>query len=92
MYIYKYIYIYIYIKIDSEPVYHKELLKTKIKSHVDKVTDFCDKKFPCVGSNHTCLPVINLDSALKKDISYYSEVFLKECKYIQKKSGIFILI
>ena len=28
---------------DSEPVYNKNL-KTKIKSHVDEVTDFYDKK------------------------------------------------
>ena len=29
---------------DSKPFYNKEFLKTKIKSHVDKVTDFYDKK------------------------------------------------
>ena len=38
-----------------------------------------------VYSNHTCLAVISLDSALKKDETYYPQVFLKECKYIQKK-------
>ena len=26
-----------------------------------------------------------MDSALKKDGNYYSQVFLKECKYIEKK-------
>ena len=35
--------------------------------------------------NHTCLAVIRLDSALKKDDKYYLQVFLKECKYIGKK-------
>ena len=35
--------------------------------------------------NHTCLAVINLDSALNKDDNYYPEVFLNECKYIDKK-------
>ena len=34
---------------------------------------------------HTCLAVIRLDSALKKDEKYYLQVFLKECKYIEKK-------
>ena len=29
---------------DSEPVYNKSYLKTKIKSHGDEVTDFYDKK------------------------------------------------
>ena len=30
---------------DSKPVYNKEFLKTKIKSHGQEVTDFYDKKF-----------------------------------------------
>ena len=42
---------------------------------------FIVKKFP----NHTCLAVISLDSALKKNDNYYLQVFLKECKYIEKK-------
>ena len=29
---------------DSEPIYNKKSLKIKIKSHVDEVTDFFDKK------------------------------------------------
>ena len=42
---------------------------------------FTVKKF----SNHTSLLVIILDSAFKKDNNYYPQVFLKECKYIEKK-------
>ena len=38
-----------------------------------------------MDSNHTYLTVIGLDTALKKDENYYPEVFLKECKYIEKK-------
>ena len=38
-----------------------------------------------MDSNHTYLVVIILDSALKKDYSHYPQVFLKECKYIEKK-------
>ena len=38
-----------------------------------------------MDSNHTCLVVISLDSALKNDENYYPQVFLKECKYIEKK-------
>ena len=60
-------------------------MKTKIKSHGDEVTNFYDKKIRKVGSSHTCLAVINLDSALKKDENYNPQVFLKECKYIEKK-------
>ena len=60
-------------------------MKSKIKSHGDEVTDFYDKKIPKVDSNYTCLAVIGLDSFLKKDENYYSQVFLKECKYIEEK-------
>ena len=51
---------------DSLPVYNKNFLKTKTKSHGNEITDFYDKKIPKVGSSHTCLVVITLDSALKK--------------------------
>ena len=74
----------IYIKkIDSEPVYNKEFLKTKIKSCCDE--DFYNKKIPKVDSNHTCLTIISLDSALKKDENYYPQLLLKDCKYIENK-------
>ena len=43
------------------------------------------KKIPKVNSNHTCLAVISFDSAFKKDGNYYPQVFLKECRYIEKK-------
>ena len=59
-------------------------MKAKTKYPGDEVTDFYDKKNPKVDSNHTCLPVISLDSALKKDENYYPQVLLKECKYIEK--------
>ena len=54
---------------------NKTFLKTKIKSPGDKVRDFYDKKIPKVDSNHSCLGVISLDSALKKDENYYLQVF-----------------
>ena len=69
------------------PVYNKNYSITKIKSHGDEVIDFYDKKIPKLDSNHTCLAVISLDSAFKKDGNYYRQVFLKECKYIEKKSS-----
>ena len=70
---------------DSKPVYNKNYLKTKIKSHGDEVTGFYHKNIPNLDSNHTCLVVISLDSALKNSNNYYPEVLLKECKYIEKK-------
>ena len=60
-------------------------MKTKIKYYVDEVSDFYRKEIPKVDSNHTCLAVISLDSALKKDENYYPQAFLEECKCIEKK-------
>ena len=69
----------------SELVHNEKLLKTKIKSHGNEVADFYNKEIPRVDSNHTCLAIISLDSAFKKDENYYPQVFLKECNYILKK-------
>ena len=52
---------------DSEPVYNKEFLKMKIKPHGDEVTGFYDKGIQKMDSNHSCLAVISLDPALKKN-------------------------
>ena len=54
-------------KFDSKPAYNKTFFKNKIKSYDDEVTDFYDKEIPKVSSDHTCLAVISLDSALKKN-------------------------
>ena len=54
----------------------------KIKSHGNEVKDFSEK-IPKLVTNHTCLAVISLNSALKKD-GYYLQMFLKECKHIEK--------
>ena len=59
------------IEFDSEPVYNKVFLKTKIKFYDDAVTDYYDKEILKVDSNHTFLAVISLDSPLKKDENYY---------------------
>ena len=58
---------------DSEPIYNKIFLKTKIKSYSDKVTGFYGKEIFKVDFNHTFLAVISLDSALKKDENYYPQ-------------------
>ena len=58
---------------DNKPAQNKKTLKTKIKSNGDdEVTNFADKMNPKVDFNHTCLAVISLDSALKKDENYYA--------------------
>ena len=67
---------------DIKPLYNKKILKTKIRSYGDEVTDFYNKEIP--HSNHTYLVVISLDSALKIDENYYPQLFLKECKCIER--------
>ena len=51
---------------DSESVYITKFLKTKIKPHGNEATDFSNKT-PKLDTHHTCLVVIRLDSALRKD-------------------------
>ena len=60
-------------------------MQTKIKSCGDEATDFHNEEIPKTGSDYTCLAVINFDSALKKDENCYSQLFLKECKHIEKE-------
>ena len=60
-------------------------MKTKTKPHCEKVTDFYNKETPEVDSNHSCLAVISFDSVFQKDANFYRQVFLEECKYIDKK-------
>ena len=52
---------------------------------VIKLQIFMIKKILKVDSNHTYLAIISLHFALKKDESYYPQVFLKKCKYIEKR-------
>ena len=66
--------------IGSEPVYNQNFLKTKTRSAGNEVTNFYGEKFSKVDSNHTCLAVISLDSALKIDCNHYLQLSLKECK------------
>ena len=56
----------------------------KIISYNDEATDFQDKEIPKLDSNDTCLALISLYCAVNKDASYYPQVFLRECKYIEK--------
>ena len=75
----------IQIQFDRKPVQNNKFLKDKRKSYDDEATVFHDKEIPKVGSNHACLAVTNLDSALKKDKNYYYKVLLKKWKYNEKE-------
>ena len=58
-------------------------LNIKTKSHGIKVKNFYDRNIP--KAEYTCLAVIRLDSAFKKDGNYYPQVFLKQCNTSSKK-------
>ena len=40
---------------------------------------------PEAGSNYICCSVTLIDFVFKKNENYYLQVFLKECKYIEKE-------
>ena len=63
----------------------KNYLKAKIKFHDAEVAAFYDKELPKVDFNHSSLAVISLDFIIKNGGSYYLQLSLKECKYIEKK-------
>ena len=60
-------------------------MKTTTKYYDDEARYFHDEGTLKAGSDYTCLLVISVDSALKKDENYYSQAFLKEFKYIEKE-------
>ena len=77
-------------RFDSNSVYIKKYLRTKIKSYKGKInTNFHNNKIPKEGSQYICLSVILLDSILKTDKKQYPQVFLKECKYVIKETKIY---
>ena len=49
-------------KFDSKHAYIKNFLKSKTKSYGDGAADFHSNEMPKVGSNHTCLSVLTIDS------------------------------
>ena len=70
---------------DNESIYIKSFLQTKTKSYSDEVANFRDKEMLKVDPNHICLVVILNNFVLTKDENYYKEVFLRKCKYNEKK-------
>ena len=61
----------------KKPGFNKSFLKTKTKSYGDEAIGFYNKKISKVGFNHTCIAVITIDSAPKKQEKHYSGVFYK---------------
>ena len=66
-------------KTDSKPIYNKNLPKTKTKSSGDEALNFHDKEIPKIDPSDICLVIMLIGFVLKKDRTYYTQVFLKEC-------------
>ena len=77
------------IEFHSEPVYGENdwYIKTKIKSHRDKVnTNFQGKKMPKENKSYKCLSLTMLDFVIRVNKKYYPQTLLEECKYEIKKN------
>ena len=73
-------------RFDSESVYNKKYLRTKMKSYEGKIsTNFHGDKMAKEESQGICLSVILIDSVFRTGKNYYSQVFLEECKYVVKE-------
>ena len=73
-------------RLDSEPVYNDKYIKSEISLYS---INFYDTKMLIENKRYICLFVILLDSifaTLHKE--YYSQIFLKECKYTVKNEEI----
>ena len=74
---------------DSNPVYIKKHLRTKIKSYKGKInTNFHNNKIPKEHFQNICWSVILLDSIFKAGKNYYPQLFLEEFKYVIKEKKI----
>ena len=62
-------------------MYNDKYIKTKISLN----TYFYNNKMPRENEHYTCLSVISLYSMVNIDIKYYPQVFLRECKYAEKR-------
>ena len=60
-------------------------MKTKIESYGDKATDFSNKDIHKLGYGQIGLVVILIGFILKKVENRFLQMFLKECKYIEKE-------
>ena len=76
------------INFESKPVYGDDdkYIKTKIKIYADNmITNFHNKKMPKGKAPCKCLLIIMLDSAIKANKKYFSQILFEECKYVQEK-------
>ena len=70
-------------ELDSNLVYNKKYLRTKIKSYDGKInTNFQINKIPKQDTTFIYLAVISIDFIFRGGKNYYPQLFLEECKYV----------
>ena len=75
------------IKFDSELVYAKKYIKSKIKSYEGRTnTNFQSKRIPKENASYKYLSLIILDSVIKVNKKYHPLTFIEDCKYEIKKN------
>ena len=68
------------IKFHSEPVYEYKHLKTKVREYDGVIkTNFLGNGIPKENMHYTCIACITINSVLKMDKRYFSQVYLQEC-------------
>ena len=80
---------------ESKPVYGDDdkYIKTKIKIYAGGlITNFHNKKMPKENALCKCLSIIMVPSVIKANKKYFPQALLEECKYLQEKIKIEILI
>ena len=74
-------------KFDSDPVYNKKYINTKIRSYNnDNKTNFHDidnknNKLPEKNKSYKCMSIISLDSIIKINKKYFPQTRLQACVY-----------
>ena len=80
-------------KFDSDPIYNKKYINTKIRLYNNDIkTNFSNinnknNKSPEKNKLYKCISLISLDSIIKINKKYYPQTLLQECVYklINKK-------
>ena len=75
-------------RFDSEPVYNKKYLKSKMKSYKGKInTNSHNDNIPKEGSERIYLSVIVIGSVYRTGKNYHLQVFLEECNCVVKEKN-----
>ena len=77
------------LKLHSEPIYDHSYIKTKVKTFSEIIkTLYHGNEIPKERTEYLFIACISIDSVLKVDKKYFSQVYLEQSKYKAKKREI----